>query len=192
MKIIVHVVRVQTANMSIDKSRVTLRGFNTDDLAGFLGWATDDEVTKWLMWDSYTSEQDALNYLQDVAIPHPWIKAICVDGEAAGSMQVEPGTGYDACRGVMGYCLARNYWGMGVAIIAGKQMLALVFQGMDIARMEAVVIQDNIASRRVLEKADFKLEGAMRKYLLIKGKKLTDCFSLATYAPDHAVNPPPS
>lgn len=107
-------------------------------------------------------------------------------------MQVEPGTGYDACRGVMGYCLARNYWGMGVAIIAGKQMLALVFQGMDIARMEAVVIQDNIASRRVLEKADFKLEGAMRKYLLIKGKKLTDCFSLATYAPDHAVNPPPS
>ena len=169
--------------MSIDESRVTLRAFHEEDLPEFLEWATDDEVTKWVTWNSYTSEEDALNYLKNVAIPHPWTRAICVDGKAAGSIHVERGRGFDCCRGVLGYCLARKYWGMGVVTIAVEKMVAMAFQGLDIARVEALVDHSNGASRRVLEKAGFKLEGTMYKYLLVKGT-LVDCFLFATYAPE--------
>ena len=184
---------------SMDESRVTLRGFTTDDLPEFLEWATDDEVTRFLMWDSYTSADDALNYLKNTAVPHPWLKAICVDGKAAGSIVVDRRAGFtvrgaaagsanaalNVCRGVLGYCVARKFWGQGVATIAVRKMVAMAFQGMPgVVRVEALVNQRNGASRRVLEKAGFQLEGAMAKYQLVKGE-LRDCFLFATYAPPH-------
>lgn len=172
--------------MGIDASRVTLRAFTAEDFPEFLEWATDDEVTKWVTWDSYTSEEDALNFLKTVAVPDPWQKAVCVDGKAAGSVVVRRGAGFDVCRGVMGYCLARKYWGMGVATVAVKKMAAMAFQGMDISRVEALVEHGNVASRRALEKAGFQLEGTMYKYLLVKGT-LRDCFLFAIYAPERSL-----
>ena len=88
------------------------------------------------------------------------------------------------CRGVLGYCLTRKHWGQGVGTIPVRKMVALAFRGMEpaVARVEAVVDQRNGASRRVLEKAGFALEGTMGKYMLVKGK-LIDCFLYAIYAP---------
>ena len=171
--------------MGIDEARVTLRAFTAEDLPAFLEWATDDEVTRWVTWDSYASAEDALRFLQTVAVPHPWLKAVCVDGRAAGSVVVERGRGVDACRGVLGYCLARKHWGAGVATAAVKQMVAMAFQGIDITRIDALVDQRNVASRRVLEKAGFTLEATMFKYLLVKGT-LLDCFLFANYNPLHS------
>lgn len=169
--------------MSISESQVTLRAFTIEDLSSFLEWATDDAVTEQLVWDTYTSEEDARNFLINVAIPHPWLKALCVDGKAIGSIVLERGTGFDSCTAVLGYCIARKYWGMGVATHAVRRIVELGFQEMDIVRVEALIIQSNVASRRVLEKAGFSLEGTMYKYKLIKGK-LRDCFLYARYAPE--------
>lgn len=169
--------------MSISESQVTLRAFTIEDVSSFMEWATDDAVTEQLVWDTYTSEEDARNFLINVAIPHPWLKALCVDGKAVGSIVLERGMGFDSCTAVLGYCIARKYWGMGVTTHAVRKIVELGFQEMDIVRVEALIIQSNVASRRVLEKAGFLLEGTMYKYKLIKGK-LRDCFLYAKYAPE--------
>ncbi|KAH8944727.1 hypothetical protein BDL97_13G128300 [Sphagnum fallax] len=168
---------------NVDASRVTLRRFSAADLPDFMEWATDDNVTKTLVWDSYESQEQGLKFLNSVAIPHPWLKAICVDGRAVGSISLEKGQCMmDSCRATLGYCIAKKYWGQGIMTIAVKLALSTGFQDLDVMRIEALVQLSNSASRRVLEKAGFQLEGTLLKYIVIKGQ-VRDCFLFAAFRP---------
>ena len=53
----------------MDSSRLSLRPFKLSDVDDFLKWASDDRVTRYLRWDSITSREEALTYLEKVAIP---------------------------------------------------------------------------------------------------------------------------
>ncbi len=168
---------------NVDASRVTLRRFTAADLPDFMEWATDDNVTKTLVWDSYESQEQGLKFLNSVAIPHPWLKAICVDGRAVGSISLEKGQGVmDSCRATLGYCIAKKYWGQGIMTIAVKLALSTGFQDLDVVRIEASVQLSNSASRQVLEKAGFQLEGTLLKYIVINGQ-VRDCFLFAAFRP---------
>ena len=89
--------------------------------------------------------------------------AIELDGQAAGSVGLfRCGDVYRKCA-ELGYWLAEEYWGRGVMTDAVRQLCAEGFRRWDIARVYAEPFADNAASRRVLEKAGFTLEGTMRR-----------------------------
>lgn len=71
--------------------RMSLRNLNRDDLEPFYTWAGDPEVAKTMTWEAYTSKEDALKFLKEVAERHPWLKAICVDGIPVGSITLTLG-----------------------------------------------------------------------------------------------------
>jgi RimJ/RimL family protein N-acetyltransferase len=146
---------------------LSLRNFTTDDLDHFLEWATDPEVTKFLTWEPYTSRDEALAFLTSVAIPHPWLKAICLDGKAIGSINLRKGSGVHRCLAVMGYCLSRKYWGRGYVTQAVKLALSTGFQDLDVVRIEALVNPKNIGSRRVLEKAGFQQDDLLKSCMVV-------------------------
>ncbi|GLJ41312.1 hypothetical protein SUGI_0855090 [Cryptomeria japonica] len=62
-----------------------------------------------------------------------------------------------------------NYYNLITALKIGVEEL----QG--ITRIEALVLPENVASARVLEKAGFIKKGLLRNYVYLKGS-LTDCF----------------
>lgn len=88
----------------------------------------------------------------------------------------------DSCRATLGYCIAKKYWGQGIMTIAVKLALSTGFQDLDVMRIEALVQLSNSASRRVLEKAGFQLEGTLLKYIVTKGQ-VRDCFLFAAFRP---------
>jgi RimJ/RimL family protein N-acetyltransferase len=57
--------------VSMSSSRISQRLFKLTDVDDFLKWASDDRVTRYLRWDTITSREEALTYLEKVAIPHP-------------------------------------------------------------------------------------------------------------------------
>ena len=63
----------------------------------------------------------------------------------------------------LGYWLGKKYWGKGLATEAVKLMLKFAFENLKLHRVYANLFEENIASRRVLEKNGFKLEGIMRE-----------------------------
>ncbi|XP_009598312.1 uncharacterized protein [Nicotiana tomentosiformis] len=153
------------------KSDITLRPLDLTDVDDFMEWFADDNVSKFCSWDTFTSKEDAMNYVADVAIPHPWFQAICLNGKPVGSISVSPFHGTDRCRGELGYVLASKYWGKGIATKAVKMAAASIFvEWPHLERLEAVVDVDNPGSQRVLEKAGFTKEGVLKKYYLLKGK----------------------
>ena len=62
----------------------------------------------------------------------------------------------------LGYWLGREFWGRGIMPAAVEEMCRLGFHRWDIVRIFAEPYAHNAASRRVLEKAGFALEGVMR------------------------------
>lgn len=149
---------------------ISFRLLDLSDVDDFMEWFGDDNVSKFCSWDTFKSKEDAMSYVADVAIPHPWFRAICLNDKPVGTLSVSPFHGTDKCRGELGYVLASKYWGKGIATRAVKMASAIFVEWPHLERLEAVVDVDNPGSQRVLEKAGFKKEGVLRKYYLLKGK----------------------
>ncbi|KAJ4967953.1 hypothetical protein NE237_014654 [Protea cynaroides] len=155
----------------ISFSKISLRPLEVSDLEDFMVWASDDLVTRFCSWDSYTSREVGLNYIKEIVIPHPWFRAICLENRPIGAISVIPGSGNDNCRGELGYVLASKYWGKGIATQAVKLVVSSIFKEWPhLVRLEALVDVENPGSQRVLEKMGFQKEGVLRKYLIQKGK----------------------
>lgn len=162
--------------MEIDySSRISIRPFKVTDVDDFMSWASDDQVTRFLRWKTFTSKEEALTFIKDICVPHPWRRSICVNDHCSISfISVFPGSGDDRCRANMGYALATKHWGPGITTKAVKIALSQVFKDLpDLVRLQAFVDVENKASQRVLEKTGFPKEGLLRKYCYIKGK-ITD------------------
>lgn len=168
----------------MDFSRISLRPFNLSDADDFLDWASDDRVTRYLRWNTITSKDEALAYIENVAIPHPWRRAICLDGRSIGYVSIKPGSGDDRCRAHVSYAVGAEHRGRGIAGAALRMALGLVFKEFsDLVRLEALVEVENWASQRVLEKVGFIKEGLLRKYGFCKGE-IRDMFIFSLLSTD--------
>jgi RimJ/RimL family protein N-acetyltransferase len=156
-----------TQNNSQDT--VTLKKFTSSNISDFMEWATDAEVTKYMMWNTYNSIHEAEVFFANVVADHPWFKAICFEGKVIGSITLDKGKGNHSCKAELGYVIARKYWGKGVATQAIKMTIQTGFKDLNVERIEAYIDPSNIASQRVLEKNGFEREGILRNFILHKG-----------------------
>ena len=58
---------------------IKLRSYQFSDVDKFMGLACNDQVIHTSRLRYYTSREDALDYLKEVAIPHSWYRAIWVE-----------------------------------------------------------------------------------------------------------------
>ncbi|XP_010026944.2 uncharacterized N-acetyltransferase p20 [Eucalyptus grandis] len=165
--------------------KISLRPLQLSDVDDFMVWATDPEVARFCRWEPYTSRDDGLAYIAGSALPHPYFRAICLDGRPVGCLSVTRNEDrMEACRGELSYALGSGYWGRGIAAEAVRMAVAEVFgERPELERVEAIVYAENKASQRVLEKAGFTREGLLRKYVVIKGRT-RDAFMFSRLSTD--------
>ena len=104
--------------------------------------------------------------------------AIEVDGQAAGGVGVFLGEDVARRSAELGYWLGEPFWGRGITTEVVRAMTAYAFDAYDLLRISAVVYEWNPASRRVLEKAGFLLEGRLRR-AVVKDGHVLDSFLYA-------------
>lgn len=157
---------------------ITLRPYKLSDADDFMEWGCDDEVIRSSRLRHYSSKEDALNYLKEEAIPHPWCRAICLNSLPVGFICFVPGSSIEKCRGMISYALGFKHWGQGITTLALKRAgffnCVQFVESPDVQRIEGVVEVNNKASQRVLEKAGFLREGVLRKYLFVKERSIID------------------
>lgn len=71
--------------------------------------------------------------------------------------------------GTVGYWIGQPHAGRGLATASVRALTGYAFGTLRLHRLEAACVPRNHASRRVLEKAGFRLEGEARAYLKING-----------------------
>lgn len=68
------------------------------------------------------------------------------------------------------YDMARSYWKKGIMTKALQAVLELCFNQIGINRIEAITLNENVASMALLKKLGFVHEGALKNYRYFNGK----------------------
>jgi RimJ/RimL family protein N-acetyltransferase len=74
--------------------------------------------------------------------------------------------------GEIAYVVAPNARGRGIASGAVTLLSAWAFERLGLARLQLSIRPDNVASRRVAEKAGYSYEGTLRSAKLIRGTRV--------------------
>lgn len=121
------------------------------------------------------SLKDAKNWL-NIILPEnypPRFFAITVDKELVGSIGLVTKTDIYRKNIEIGYFLAEDHWGKGIATRAIKAATSYAFKDFDIVRTYAEPFSDNPGSRKALEKAGYSLEAIFRRNV-IKNENIKD------------------
>ena len=96
---------------------------------------------------------------------HPF--AILDDGTIAGTINLFNIVRESLQSGTIGYWVDHRRNGRGLATGAVGQVVDYAFEDLDLHRVEAATLVDNVTSQRVLEKSGFERIGLARRFLRI-------------------------
>ena len=89
---------VFASTIQSQEAKMSLKTLSSADIDDFMEWATDDEVTSYMMWDSYKSKEEAEIFFANVVEKHGWFKAICLGEKVIGSITLDKGKGAHSCK----------------------------------------------------------------------------------------------
>jgi ribosomal-protein-alanine N-acetyltransferase len=159
----------------LETERLLLRKMRLDDAEAVFAYASDPEVTRYVLWETHLSVEDSKKVLRLATEGYArgdfggWGVVLKDDGAFVGTCGVDVGYAPDHARAELGYVLSREHWGMGLMPEAVRAVIRFGFERMGLNRMEARCIAENTASARVMEKAGMTLEGTLREREFIKG-----------------------
>lgn len=160
----------------LETERLVLRPLRPADAPDIFRLFADDQVTRYYDLDTFTRisqareliDRFAQRYQNRIGIRWAIAPRACPDdllGTCGYNMWLQT-----SHRAILGYDLASAHWRQGIMSQALRAVIRFGFEEMALNRIEALVFQENAASRGLLEKLDFQPEGVLREYEYLKGR----------------------
>ena len=153
----------------LETDRLLLRRFTEVDEDALFDLDSDPEVMRFLSGGAPTPRDVIRNDIlprflrYDERFPGygVWAAVEKATGEFSGWFSFQPsGEASDEVR--LGYRLSRAAWGKGYATEGSKALIRKGFSELDVRRVVATTYEDNVASRRVMEKVGMTLSRTFR------------------------------
>ncbi|MEZ4518549.1 MAG: GNAT family protein [Chloroflexota bacterium] len=153
-----------------------MRDFTTGDWPAVLAYQRDPRYLRYNEWTDRLPEdvQHFVGMFVGQQRERPRLRfqlavVIRETGELIGNCGVRKSfpTATDA---EMGYEIAPDHWGYGYAPEAARAMLAFAFDELQVHRVAAWCVAENVQSARVLEKVGMTCEGRLREAQYFKGR----------------------
>jgi ribosomal-protein-alanine N-acetyltransferase len=144
--------------------RLTLRGIEDGDGQALFELFSDDEVTAYYAWEAFTEPRQGAELAAATVEQYRQRQSLRWGLLPAGADRIVGTCGYARWAqqhryAVLGYDLARAYWGRGLMSEAVTEVIRFGFEEMNLNRVEANVLTGNAASIAVLTRHGFTLEG---------------------------------
>ena len=159
---------------TLETNRLLLRKLSLDDVEDMYEYTSNETVSRFVNWNPHKSKSETKTYIHFVLQQYflkkiaPWGIQLKENNKLIGTIDFvswEP-----AHRTAeIGYAISHLYWGKGLTSEAVHSLIHLGFTKMELERIQARCIMENLASQRVMEKNHMKYEGTLRKSMLIKG-----------------------
>lgn len=170
----------------LDTGRLILRRFTTDDAGNLAELDGDPEVMRFLtggnpMPRDVIEAEILPRFLRyDERFPGFgfWAAIDRVTGDFVGWFSLRPLDEADPGEASLGFRLRRAVWGQGYATEGARALVRLGFTALGVKRVVATTYQDNLASRRVMEKVGMRLNRTFR--LTTDDLKSIDTYHLAS------------
>jgi len=154
---------------------IILRDLAPGDCTGkYLEWMTNKEINRFLESRLTMQTVDTIrNFVIDIAgSKNNYMFAVIYKntGEHVGNIKVGPiHPHYKSA--FVGYLIGeQRYWGKGIATEAIYLTTKFCFDVLGLHKVNAGLIEPNVASRRALEKVGFRQEGHFRQEVVIDGE----------------------
>ena len=159
---------------TLETKRLILRKLRLEDAKDVFEYASDSEITKYVTWEPHRSIEDSINLIKFTHERYEKREGIiwgivCKENKKViGTCDISPAIKH--FRAEIAYAISRDYWGKGLMTEAVKEVIKFGFEKMNLNRIQAMCIPENIGSYGVMEKVGMKYEGLIREYMYIKGK----------------------
>ncbi len=161
----------------IETERLILRQLRIEDRESLFSILSNEQVTIYYDLDTYTSLEEVdflIGRLQErhfIGSQLRWAITLKENGSLIGTCgfhEIEE----EHLKAETGYELNPSYWGRGLMSEALNAILQYGFSKKSWNRIEALFDMRNIASRRVLEKCGFQMEGILRDRFIKNGERI--------------------
>ena len=154
----------------LETERLVLRQFTEDDAGNLYDLDSDPEVMRFLSGGAPTPraviEADILPRFLHFEDRLPgfgfWAAIDKATGDFLGWFSLRPSDEVDPREASIGFRLRQAVWGQGYATEGARALIRLGFTRLGVQRVVATTYQDNLASRRVMEKAGMTLSRTFR------------------------------
>ena len=154
----------------IETDRLLLRDFRPDDWESVHRYASDPEVTRYMLWGPNTPEETRSFIRRAIAEQgerprRHYELAVVLKGQGPliGSCGIDV-SAPERRQGWIGYALARHHWGQGYATEAARGVVTFGFGELGLHRIFGTCDPANRASARVMEKLGMRREGLLKEY----------------------------
>ena len=158
----------------LETERLLLRKVTMDDAEDMFEYGSNDEVTKYVTWDTHKTIEDARGFIDFILNKYaqqavaPWGIEEKATGKFIGTIDFFAwNVAFKTAE--IGYVIAPDYWGKGITAEAAAAITDFGFEKMELVRIQARCFVANIGSERVMEKIGMQFEGIHRKAMFIKG-----------------------
>jgi RimJ/RimL family protein N-acetyltransferase len=153
--------------------RVVLREFRIEDVEDALGVVGDDEVTRWLSFDSRdrgatrTMLAGAIERAQLVPRTEYYLAAALPEDDRVIGFGRLGLNGVRAAK--LGYAIRTSEWRKGYATQVARLLVNYAFHSLSLHRVSAAIGPDNDASTALVKRLGFTYEGRLRDHVFTNG-----------------------
>jgi len=159
----------------VETKRLRLRKLTLEDAEDVFHYGSNEEVARSVTWYPYKTVDDAEEFIRQVLAfyeagrPAPWAMELNSSGQVIGTV----GFGNVKERhssAEIAYACSHDFWGKGYTTEAVQEVIRIGFEELDLIRIFAKCLPENVASERVMQKVGMMYEGTERKSAYIKGR----------------------
>lgn len=160
----------------LETKRLVLREITIADAGNLFTFFSDPRVMRFYDCEALASLEEAIGLIQRFA---DWFDR--QNGFRWGiALKAEPAMLIGTCGlfawhkpyriATLGYELTQMYWKRGIMSEAVRALVAYGFRELNLNKIRALVVPDNLASTKLLERLSFRKEGIMRQAQFVNGK----------------------
>lgn len=159
----------------LECDRVILRKMDRSFADDMFEYASNPAVTKYLTWDVHPNRRFSYNYLGYVNSRYrtgeffDWAITMRDSGKMIGTCGFTR-FNFSSYSAEIVFVLNPKYWGYSIAPEASRRVIRFGFDTLELHRIEARYMENNIQSRRVMEKSGMTFEGIYRDMMLVRGQ----------------------
>lgn len=168
-------------NQEIETERLLLSPVTLEDAEGMYEYSSDEETTYFVSYDQYQSIDDAYFSIANFFMDQPLGKfgiELKEEGKFIGTIDLF-NISSQKMSAEMGYILNSKYHQKGYMTEAGRALLALGFEKMELEKIYAQCDSRNVASAGVMKSLGMKQEAHRRHHSLSKDGKWIDMLEYA-------------
>lgn len=160
---------------TLETERVLLRKFTVDDANDMFDYSSVPEVSKFVPWETHTTIEDSKGFISYIIKQYeegklaPWAIELKENKKVIGTIDFVAWFPQHY-RAEIGFILSNEHWGRGLIPEAANEVIKFGFNKMELNKIKAPCMVENVQSQRVLQKLGMTLEGILKDEYFIKGK----------------------